>query len=214
MKKIISFLASLSLLSTSSTLVVSCTEIYGDCFDQNGNNVTDKGSDQKQWNELIWMPLVMTTLQKEKITDASIFQTMNNKNSDELSKNYLFTNAQNETWKFNYNFTFLITTYNSINKDVISQMQNDLINKNSGIYLFLNLPRIDINNIENEQEIDFQFLFMIKDKVGNIIGNNNNSWFYWYDCNMINILPNNTEFFFNLKEKLSQERVVTNFYSE
>jgi len=48
MKKIISFLTSLSVLSTISTMIVSCTESYADCFDQNGKNITDKGSDQKQ----------------------------------------------------------------------------------------------------------------------------------------------------------------------
>lgn len=215
MKKIISFLTSLSVLSTISTMIVSCTESYADCFDQNGKNITDKGSDQKQWNDLIWgISIAIITLPKAKISNATIFQTMNNKTSNELSENYFYTFEKNN-WDFNYNFTFLITTYDSIDKDVINEMQtNELADKNPGIYLFLNLPTININNIENEPEIDFQFLFMIKDTSGKIIGNNNNDWFYWYDCNMISILPNNTEFFFNLKEKILQERVVTNFYGE
>lgn len=213
MKKIISFLTSLALLSTTSTMIVSCTETYADCFDQNGNNVTDKGSDQKQWIDLIGMPLIMATLPNAKVPTATIFQTMNNKSLDELNENYFYSD-KGIHWNPNYHFTFLITTYDSINKDIINQMQtNELADKNPGIYLFLNLPVIDINNIENEPEIDFQFLFMIKDISGKIIGNNNNDWFYWYDCNMTNILPNNTESFFNLKAKIFQERVVTNFYN-
>lgn len=214
MKKIISFLTSLSVLSTSSTMIVSCTESYADCFDQNGKNVTDKGSDQKQWNDLILMPIIMATLLKEKIPNATIFQAMNNKTSNELSKNYFYS-YQNNYWSPNYDFTFLITTYDSIDKDVINEMQtNELADKNPGIYLFLNLPTIDISNIENEPEIDFQFLFMIKETSGKIIGNNNNNWFYWYDYKANSILPNNTEYFFNFKEYILQERVVTNFYGE
>lgn len=196
-------------------MIVSCAETYTACFDQNGNNITDKGSDQKQWNDLIWrISIAIIILPKAKIPNATTFQMMNNKTSNELSKNYFYTFEKNN-WEFNYNFTFLITTYDSINKNVINQMQiNELADKDPGIYLFLNLPTIEINNIENEPEIDFQFLFMIKDSSGKIIGNNNNDWFYWYDCHMISILPNNTESFLNLKEKAVQKRVVTNFYSQ
>ncbi len=213
MKKIISFLTSLSLLSTTSTMIVSCAETYADCFDQNGNNITDKGSDQKQWIDLFGILFMTVSVPRAKVPNATIFQEMNNKSLNDLYENYF--NQFKSKWNFNYDFIFLITNYNSINKDVINQMQtNELADKNPGIYLFLNLPTIDINNIENEPEIDFQFLFMIKDISGNIIGNNNNDWFYWYDCNMIRILPNSPEFFLNLKEKVFQKRVITNFYTE
>ncbi|MCL6429123.1 hypothetical protein LT335_00685 [Spiroplasma sp. JKS002669] len=210
MKKIISFLTSLSVLSTSSTMIISCTESYADCFDQNGKNVTDKGSDQKQWSDLTLMQIKMLTLSKSKIPDASTFQTMNNKSLVELNEKY-FSQIINK-WNFNYDFTFLITNYHSIDRDVIGQMQtNKLADKNPGIYLFLNLPTIDINNIENEPEINFQFLFMIKETSGKIIGNNNNNWFYWVDLNIEKSLPNNNDLFFNFnKVKTNEQRVVTN----
>lgn len=216
MKRLISFLASLSLLITSSTMIVSCNNtswVISDAFDENNNNMTDKDSDHKQWFDIDLINISMISLSKKVFPDSVSFQQINDKSSNDLFENY-FGFSKNDFWQFNYDFTFLITNYDSINKDVIGQIQtNNLADKDAGIYLFLNLPAITIDNIQNETDIDFQFLFMIKDSSGNIINNSNNNWFYWYDWNVINQPSNNSEYFFNFKDlKSNKKRIVTNFY--
>jgi len=41
------------------------------------------------------MPIIMATLPKEKIPNATIFQAMNNKTSNELSENYFYSYQNN-----------------------------------------------------------------------------------------------------------------------
>lgn len=214
MRKLIAFLSSLALITSNSSIIMACQRevIYNDCFDEEWNNVTDKGSDNKQWLDIAYIRIFFFYLNNKIFPDSSSFYQINNKTSDELTRNYLKDPEGQpiEEDLFNNNFTFLITNYGSIDNSVIAAMKaNQLADKESGTYLFLNFPEIDITNIKNESNIDFQFIFIIKDSEGAIKNNTNNNWFYWHDWKTTNISPD--EYFFNLEIGTSYQRVVTKY---
>lgn len=214
MKRFLSLLSVFSFIASTSTLAVGCqTEVINnDCFDEDWNNITDKDSDSTQWVDIATIRVFMLYLNKSIFPDSnSFYQLMNNKNSTQLIEE-CFRGPEGELIEggFSYDFTLLITNYKSIDKDVVGKMQEDLARKTSGMYLFLNLPEIDITDIANEPEINFQFTFMIKNSDGSIIGNQNNNWFYWYDWETTNSQTAD-KYLLNLALGTAYERVVTKY---
>lgn len=215
MRKLITFLSTLSLVGSTATTVMACERsvILYDCFDENGNNVTTKDYDVDQALDISYIKIFLLSLDNTIFSNSESFYQMNNKTSQELVTNYFKgPEGQDLEGNFIHNFTFLITNYDSIDGNVIEKMKEDLADKEVGMYVFLNLPGIDVANIKNETTINFQALFMIK-KEDKIIGNKNNDWFYWFDWKTEND-PKNNQYLLNLTITEQTNRVVTNFHQK
>lgn len=229
MKKIISILAALGLVATSSETVIACSvpsdynpENDADfVYDQDGNKISRDIQNTEQDYDIWGVWTLLFNLDIETFPNSeSFYNNLNEHKSSELN-NYLPKETDKPdlyTHKFDTDFKLIITNYDSLSNKIMNKIYDERLKSlDDGNFLILNLVDADLNNIQNEREIDAEFIYLTKQN-NNIVCDNDKNYFFWSDQQFINSKEEGGYSFvenalFYLIPMDTETKVITNFES-